>query len=47
MKVTLDKKGKSWAATPFYYELWADGKYEAWDTWGEMTGKRLGIAPLP
>ena len=47
MKVTLDKKGRSWTATPFYYEAWADGKYEAWDTWGEMDGKRLGIAPLP
>ena len=47
MKVTLDKKGGSWTATPFYYEVWADGKYEAWDTWGEMAGKRLGLAPLP
>lgn len=47
MKVVLNKKGELWTATPFYYDLWVDGQYEAWDTWGEMEGKRLGIAPLP
>jgi hypothetical protein len=47
MKVVLDKKGRMWQATPFYYDLWVEDHYEAWDTWGEMDGKRLGIAPLP
>jgi hypothetical protein len=46
IKVVLDKKGKTWTATPFYYEQWVGGKYDPFDTWGEMDGQRLGIAPV-
>ena len=47
MKFVLDKKGKTFTATPFYYEVWDGAKYGAGETWGEMQGTRLGVMPLP
>jgi hypothetical protein len=47
MKFVLDKKGRAFTATPFYYERWDGAKYGAGETWGEMQGTRLGVAPLP
>jgi len=47
MKVSLDKGGQHWTATPFYYEVWTGTEYTSFTNWGEMEGARMGIAPLP
>lgn len=49
MKVSLDADGLAWSATPFYYEMFIGGEYVHTTTpqsWGAMSGVRLGIVPI-
>jgi hypothetical protein len=47
MKVTLRRDGRSWTATPFYYQPFAAGEYNGGPGWGAMQGVRLPVVPLP
>lgn len=47
IKVTMDPKGRTWTATPFYYQPFVDGDYIGAPGWGDMRGVRLGIVPVP
>jgi hypothetical protein len=47
IKVTLARDGKSFTATPFYYQTWANGEYSGAPGWGAMNGVRLGLVPIP
>lgn len=46
IKVTMDPAGRTWTATPFYYQAFVDGEYSAGPGWGDMRGERLGIVPI-
>lgn len=46
MKVTMDPKGHTWTAKPFYYQNFVDGEYTAGPGWGDMRGVRLGLVPI-
>lgn len=46
IKVTMDPKGHTWTAKPFYYQQIVDGEYTAGPGWGDMRGVRLGIVPI-
>jgi hypothetical protein len=47
MKVELAPDGQSWKATPFYYQQYDGSEFTAGPGWGDMTGVRLGIVPIP
>lgn len=47
IKVALAPDGKTFTATPFYYQPFVGGKYDGGAGWGDMNGTRLGIVPLP